>query len=86
MSASHRQSEFLIRSSQIISEQNWRMLTDYEEVAHLRLLDFDGLISLFAEIFQYFEMVKFSKKFADLRKQQIEPSIASQFWKGRVRQ
>ena len=39
------------------------MLTDYEEVAHLRLLDYDGLISLFAEIFQFLEMVEFSKKF-----------------------
>ena len=48
-----------MHSWQIISQQNWRMLTDYEEVAHLRLLDFDGLISLFVEIFQYLEMVEF---------------------------
>ena len=75
-----------MHSSRIISQQNWRMLTDYEEVAHLRLLDFDGLISLFAEIFQYLEMVEFSKKFADPRKQQIKPSIASQFLKGQVGQ
>ena len=60
------------------------MLTDYEEVAHLRLLGFDGLISFFAEIFQYLEMVEFSEKFADLRKQQIKTSIASQYLKGQV--
>ena len=59
------------------------MLTDYdsiyEEVARLRFLDFDGLISLFVEIFQYFEMVGFSRKFADLQKQQTKP--VSQFKK-----
>lgn len=36
-----RQAEFIkIRSSQIISLQYWRMLTDYEEVAHLLLFRF----------------------------------------------
>ena len=30
--------------SQIISQQNRRMLTDYEQVAHLRLLDFHSVL------------------------------------------
>ena len=35
--------------SQIVYQQTWRMLTDYEAVAHLHFLDFLGLIRLLAD-------------------------------------
>ena len=58
-------------------EQNWIMLTDYEEVAHLLLLDFDGLIPLFAEISQFLEMVEISQFFEIMWRLSAEPAEAA---------